>query len=81
LPICLHRHHLLQQHDEEGVVHPLDYGIVEVTHTKLSLVLCWLESHEMPIMIVTIFVLPLWWILCLWDDLWDAKMLMFSMYE
>jgi hypothetical protein len=26
LPFWLHRHHLLQQHDEEGVFHPLDYG-------------------------------------------------------
>jgi hypothetical protein len=30
-------HHLLQQHDKEGVVHPLDYGIVEVTCIKVSL--------------------------------------------
>jgi hypothetical protein len=52
----------------------LDYGIVEVTCIKLSLVLWWLESHELPIMIVNIFVLSLWWIFCLWDDLWDAKM-------
>jgi hypothetical protein len=46
-----------------------------------TLMLCWLESHELPIIIVTIFFLPLWWILCLWDDLWDAKMFMFLMYE
>jgi hypothetical protein len=60
---------------------PLDYGIVDVTCIKLSLVVRWFESHELHIMIVTIFVLPLWWILCLWDDLWDAKMFMFLMYE
>jgi hypothetical protein len=36
---------------------------------SLSLVLHRLESHELPIMIVLIFVLPLWWILCLLDDL------------
>jgi hypothetical protein len=30
---------------------------------------------------MTIFVLPLWWMLCLWDYLWDAKMFMFLMYE
>jgi hypothetical protein len=37
---------------------------VEVTCIKLSVVLHRLESLEMAIMIVTIFVLPLWWILC-----------------
>jgi hypothetical protein len=26
LSLRLHRHHILQQHDEEEVVHPLDYG-------------------------------------------------------
>jgi hypothetical protein len=36
-PLRLHRHHLLQQHDEEGLVHPLDMGIMEVTYIKLSL--------------------------------------------
>jgi hypothetical protein len=58
LSLQLHRHHLLQQHDEEGVVHPLDLGIVEVTCIKLSLMLYMLESHELLVMIVTIFVLP-----------------------
>jgi hypothetical protein len=38
MPLRLHRHHLLLQHDEEGVVHPLDYEIVEVTCIKLFLV-------------------------------------------
>jgi hypothetical protein len=56
-------------------------GIVEVTCIKLSLVVQSLESHELPIMIVTTFVLLMWWMLCLWDDLWDAKMFMFLMYE
>jgi hypothetical protein len=42
---------------------------VEVTCIKLSLVLHRLESHDLSIMIVTIFVLPMWWILCLRDDL------------
>jgi hypothetical protein len=37
---------------------PLDYGIAEVTCIKLPFMLCWLESHELPVMIVTIFVLP-----------------------
>jgi hypothetical protein len=55
-PFRLHRHHLLQQHDDDGVVHPLDYGVVDVTYIKLSLVLYRLESHELPIMVVTIFV-------------------------
>jgi hypothetical protein len=55
LPLRLHRHRLLQYHDEEGVVHTLDMGIVEVTCIKLSLVIYRLESHELPIMIVTIF--------------------------
>jgi hypothetical protein len=41
------------------------YGVVEVTFIKLSLVLHILESHVLAIMIVTIFVLPLWWILYL----------------
>jgi hypothetical protein len=60
-----------------GSSSPLDYGIVEVTCIKLSLVLQCLESHEPPIIIVTIFVLPLWWIFCLWD----AKMFLSLMYE
>jgi hypothetical protein len=38
----------------------LDYEIVEVTCLNLSVVCHWLESHEIPIMTVTIFVLPLW---------------------
>jgi hypothetical protein len=29
-------HHLLQEHDKEGLVHPLNMGIVEVTCIKLS---------------------------------------------
>jgi hypothetical protein len=77
LPLWLHWHHHLQYHDKEGVVHSLDYGIVKVTCIKLSLVLRWLESHETPIIIVTIYVLPLWWIFCLWD----AKMFFVLMYE
>jgi hypothetical protein len=80
VPLWLHCHHLLQQHDEEGVIQPLDYGVVEVTCIKLSLMLNRLESHDLRIMIVTIFVLTMWWILCLSDDLWDAKMFMFLMY-
>jgi hypothetical protein len=43
----------------------MDYGVVEVTYIKLSLVLHRLELHEPPIMVVTIFILPMWWILCL----------------
>jgi hypothetical protein len=47
--------------------------IVEITCIKLSLslslslslVLHRLDSHEEPIMIMTIFVLPMWWILYL----------------
>jgi hypothetical protein len=38
---------------------------VDVICIKLSLMLHRLESHELPIIIVTIFLLPLWWILCL----------------
>jgi hypothetical protein len=59
----------------------LDHGIVEVTCIKLTLVHRWLESHELSIMIVTIFVLSLWWIFCLWDDLWDANKFLSLMYE
>jgi hypothetical protein len=66
---------------KKGVVQPLDMGTVEVTCIKLSLVLHRLESHELPIMIVIIFLLPIWWILCYWDDLWDAKIFLFVMYE
>jgi hypothetical protein len=73
LPLRLYQHHLLQHHDEEGVVHPLDHGIVEVTCIELTLVRRWLESHELSIMIVTIFVLSLWWIFCLWDDFMRCK--------
>jgi hypothetical protein len=54
---------------EVGLVHPMDMGIVEVTCIKISIVIHRLESHELPIMIVAIFVLPMWWILCLFDDL------------
>jgi hypothetical protein len=42
-------------------------------YQTLSLVLHRLDSYELSIMIVTIAVLPVWWILCLRDDLWDAK--------
>jgi hypothetical protein len=44
-------------------------GIVEVTCIKISIMIHRLESHELPIMIVAIFVLPMWCILCLFDDL------------
>jgi hypothetical protein len=64
-----------------GSSSPLDYWIVEVTCIKLSLVLWWLESHELSIMTVTIFVLPLWWIFCLWEYLWDAKIFLSLTYE
>jgi hypothetical protein len=43
-----------------GSSSPLDYGFMEVNCIKLYLVLHRLESHELPIMIVTIFVSPLW---------------------
>jgi hypothetical protein len=55
--------------------------IVEVTCIKLSLVLHRLESHKLSIIIVTIFVLPMWWILCYWDDLWDVNMFMSLIYK
>jgi hypothetical protein len=42
----------------------LDYEIVEVICINLSIVLHKLESHELPIIIVTIFLLTLWWIFC-----------------
>jgi hypothetical protein len=67
-----------------GSSSPLGHGDCESDLYKtisLSLVLHRLESHEMPIMIVTICVLLMWWILCLWDVLWDAKMCMSLMYE
>jgi hypothetical protein len=57
----------------------LDYEIVEVTYINISLVIHWVESHELPMMIVTIFILPLWWIFC-WDDLWDVKWYLFLVY-
>jgi hypothetical protein len=38
-------------------------GILKVTYTRLSFMLHRLESHELAIMIMTIFVLPMWWIL------------------
>jgi hypothetical protein len=43
-----------------GSSSPLDCKIVEFTCIKLSFVPWWLESHELPIMILTIFILPLW---------------------
>jgi hypothetical protein len=81
LPLWLHRYHLLQHHDEEGVVQPLDIEIVEVTLYQTLSRVHRFRSHELPIMLVTIFILPMWWILCYWDDLWDAKMFMSLMYE
>jgi hypothetical protein len=59
----------------------LYYEIVKVTCIILSLVLHKLESHQLPIMIVTIFMLPLWWIFCLWDDLRDTNIFLTFIYE
>ena len=64
----------------EGSSPPLDYGFVEVAWWISLLFFIVLDPHELPKMIVDIFVIPLWWISFLWVDILDLNPLLFEMY-